>query len=117
MRRYKITCKTDGKPYDAVLDVYMGGVPSLERVERDILDPDNWDGPAMVPSEVTDLKVELVPSDNQSRHEVAALLERLADGETVSLGEFSSRPNLEDNPAGSQAECLREVADSLRGDR
>jgi hypothetical protein len=52
--------------------------------------------------------------DAQTVTEVVTLLEKLANGDTVALGEFDDSGLLGDDPAGQQAEVLREVADMLR---
>ncbi len=52
--------------------------------------------------------------DAQTVAEVVTLLEKLANGDTVALGEFDDSGLLGDDPAGQQAEVIREIADMLR---
>lgn len=49
-----------------------------------------------------------------SRLSLATLLENLADGETVELGEFAGNDNSKDDTADEQAEILRILAAKLR---
>lgn len=49
----------------------------------------------------------------ESQKRVAALLNRLADGESVTLGEFSGQADPQASDADVDADTLRTVADGL----
>lgn len=51
---------------------------------------------------------------DKTKAAVAALLDRLADGETVVLGAFGDNSSSGGTDADEEAALLREVADSLR---
>lgn len=51
---------------------------------------------------------------NDERKALADLLDRLANGEAVELGEFSGAGDAEASDADIQAGMLREIADGIR---
>lgn len=51
-----------------------------------------------------------------ARKGLADLLDRLANGESVELGDFSGQGTVEASDADIQAELLRGIAESLRTD-